>query len=116
MKRISIIFSALNFTLACSRSAILKPVSYCTRLLSALLLATLFVACSGQKKQSEKDDFNIEGAWQLVQEEWINGDVITEGFEHYKICYDDQTFLDLRCHPEDDDDDYFCAVSSSPFP
>ena len=114
MKRISNIFSALSFTLACSRSAILKPVSYCSRLLSALLLAMLFVACSRQKEQSEKDGFCMVGAWQLVQEEWINGDVITEGFEHYKICYDDQTFLDLRCHPEDDDD-YFCAVNGGQY-
>ena len=85
-----------------------------SNILAALLLATLFVACSGQKELSGKGGFNIVGVWQLVQEEWINGIVITEGFEHYKICYDDQTFLDLRCHPEDDDD-FFCAVNGGQY-
>ncbi len=85
------------------------------QLLHTLFFIVLLILTSCHSGQEKYEGRGIVGAWQLVQEEWADGNVYTEGFEHYKICYDDQTFLDLRCHPEDDDDDFFCAVNGGQY-
>ena len=80
-----------------------------SNIFSALLLAILFVACSGQKEQSGKGGFGIVGVWQLVQEEWADGNVYTEGLDRVKIFREDGTFLSLRFPPECDTDIYMAV-------
>ena len=80
-----------------------------SNIFSALLLAMLFVACSGQKEQSEKGGFGIVGVWQLVQEEWGDGSLYTEGLDRVKIFREDGTFLSLRFPPECDTDIYMAV-------
>ena len=65
------------------------------------LICTAQCAGNGQSATAGK---GIVGAWHLVQEEWVDGSVYTEGFDRVKIFHEDGTFLSLRFPPEGDID------------
>lgn len=88
----------------------MKGVFQMLALVGVLILAT---QCAGNK-QSATAAKGIVGAWQLVQEEWVDGNVYTEGFDRVKIFREDGTFLSLRFPPEGDID-IFLAVDGGRF-
>ncbi len=75
--------------------------NYLRRILFFIVLLILTSCHSGQEKYEGR---GIVGAWQLTQEEWVDGSVYTEGFDRVKIFREDGTFLSLRFPPEGDTD------------
>lgn len=74
------------------------------------VLALSVVSCKDEvKKLPHGMGFDIVGVWELKQEEWDYGEVRTEGFDRFKIFFDDMTFLSFRFAPVDDSD-IFLAV------